>query len=274
MTTQIPTIRMLALQYPYEKPKPPIQLWLLSTLVIVGLVALFLAAFHAFSQVAIWPQALAAAFLIEVGLVIESIALIKRPKSIFPWIALVIAYIVSGTYNYTQAQAAETNLNWWQLSTLALGPLSALAFVSLTLGYELREHQRKIEEWNRKRAEWAEIERKRLEERAEKERKRQERRAERDRKRAEERAERDRKAEILPEFSGNFPQWLPEAPANLKHFKMMVKSGQIILPPGLTGEDLTAIPAVGTPRTGRNWLAAVGYRELSGNGNIMQSADQ
>jgi hypothetical protein len=70
--------------------------------------------------------------------------------------------------------------------------------------------------------------------------------------------------ENLPENSGNLPAWLPEFPRNLNHFRLMVETGQIILPPGLTGADLEKdIPTVGTDRTGRNWLEAVGYR----NGN-------
>lgn len=257
----IPTIQIIKLQYPYPKPKRELQLYLLSGLILIGLIALGLAAFNAFHQIASIPQALAAALLIEVGLVIESMTLIKHPKSIFPWGALLIAYTVSGTYNYTQAQKAGASLNEWQLITLSLGPLSALAFISLTLGNELREYDRKVTEWEERRAEWAENERNRLEDKAEKTERRKERREKRFRQQQEQ-------AENLPAISGNLPGWLPVIPRNLTHFKNMIDSGEIILPPGLTGTDLQKIiPSIGTDRTGRNWLQAVDYREMTPNGN-------
>lgn len=82
--------------------------------------------------------------------------------------------------------------------------------------------------------------------------------------RLESRPERKNGPENLPEDSGNLPPWLPEFPANFRHFRQLVETGRLILPPGLTGADLEKnIPAVGTDRTGRNWLEAVGYR----NGN-------
>lgn len=62
----------------------------------------------------------------------------------------------------------------------------------------------------------------------------------------------------LPE---NLPPWLPCQPDDLREFKALVNEGVIVLPPGLTGSDLQKhIPGVGTDRTGRNWLEAIGYR--------------
>jgi hypothetical protein len=253
----VPNIQIIKLQYPYTKPKRELQIYLLSGLIFIGLIALGLAAFNAFHQIAGVPQALAAALLIEVGLVIESMTLIKHPKSIFPWGALLVAYTVSGTYNYTQAQKAGASLNEWQLITLSLGPLSALAFISLTLGNELREYDRQAMEWEEKRAEWAEGERRRLENKAEMAERRKERQEEKYRQRQEQ-------SENLPESSGNLPPWLPVMPRNLTHFKNMIDSGEIILPPGLTGADLQQIiSSIGTDRTGRNWLQAVDYREMT-----------
>lgn len=151
--------------YPHVRPQMPVQLYLLSGLVVFGLAALWLAAFHAFLQVASGPQAFFAATLIEAGLVIESLALVKRPQLWYIWLAVGISLAVSGTYNYIQAALAAPAFNPWQLGTLALGPLSALAFVSLTLGYELAEHQRRLEKWQTDRADWIEARRREVEER-------------------------------------------------------------------------------------------------------------
>jgi pyruvate/2-oxoglutarate dehydrogenase complex dihydrolipoamide acyltransferase (E2) component len=142
--------------YPHPRPAPPAQLYLLAALSVFGLAALWLAAFHAFSQVAGGPQAFFAATLIEAGLIVEALALVKRPKVWYIWIAILISLVVSGTYNYIQAAAAAPAFNVWQLGTLALGPLAALAFVSLTLGYELREFQQRVEKWQTDRAAWLE----------------------------------------------------------------------------------------------------------------------
>jgi hypothetical protein len=148
--------------YPHPRPTEPVQLYLLAGLAGFGLLALWLAAFHAFLKVASPPQAFFAATLIEAGLIIEALALVRRPKVWTLWIAVAISLVVSGTYNYIQAASAATGpdgvltLNPWQLLTLALGPLSALAFVSLTLGYELREHQQRVEKWQTDRAAWLE----------------------------------------------------------------------------------------------------------------------
>jgi hypothetical protein len=147
----------------------PVQLYLLAGLVVFGLAALWLAAFHAFLQVASGPQAFFAATLIEAGLIIESLALVKRPQLWYIWLAVSISLAVSGTYNYIQAALAAPTFNPWQLGTLALGPLSALTFVSLTLGYELAEYQRRLEKWQTDRAEWIEARRQEAEAREERE---------------------------------------------------------------------------------------------------------
>lgn len=155
--------------YPHPRPQVPVQLYLLTGLVIFGLAALWLAAFHAFLQIAGGPQAFFAASLIEAGLIIEALALVKRPKVWYIWIAVAISLVVSGTYNYIQAAAVAPSFNFWQLGTLALGPLSALAFVSLTLGYELAEYQRRLETWQTDRASWLEARRQEAQEREDRE---------------------------------------------------------------------------------------------------------
>jgi len=247
--------------YPIEKPKPSIQLIFLAVITGCGLAALFFAAFASFRiSTGNTAQAIFAALLIEVGLAAEAFALIKRPKTIYPWIGLLVAFFVSGTYNWYQAdihtQQSGVTISDLVLFALAFGPLSALAFVSLTLGNEIREWQVATGKWQTDAMEWAVNERKRLE-------------------RAESRAESRRKMPEnetdlpvnLPENSGNdLPGWIPVEPQSISHFRELVGNGTIILPPGLTGKSLTVIPTVKDDRTGRNWLQAVEYRQMNGNG--------
>lgn len=255
-------LKALIRQYPIDKPKPPIQLVFLAVITVCGLAALFFAAFASFRiSTGNTAQAIFAALLIEVGLAAEAFALIKRPRSVYPWIGLIIAFFVSGTYNWYQAEMhtkeAEIVISNVILFALAFGPLSALAFISLTLGNEIREYQTATGKWQDNAMEWAEKERKRLE-------------------RAENKAEiRRKKAESnkplpvnLPVNSGNdLPVWVTVEPQNIGHFRELVGSGKIILPPGLTGSSMTAIPSVRDDRTGRNWLKAVDYHQMSPNGN-------
>lgn len=151
--------------YPHPRPTVPIQLYLLVALAIAGLAALWLAAFHAFLQIMGPAQAFFAASLIEAGLIVEALALIKRPRVWYTWTAVVISAAVSATYNYIQAATAVTGtdgtpaLGTWPLLTLALGPLAALAFVSLTLGHELSEYQNRVSQWQIDRTAWIEARR-------------------------------------------------------------------------------------------------------------------
>jgi hypothetical protein len=149
--------------YPYPRPTPPAQLYLLAGLAACGLFALWLAAFHAFQQVAGGFQAFFAATLIEAGLIIEALALIKRPKAWYISAAAAVSLAVSGTYNYIQAAAAAPTFNGWQLGTLALGPLSALVFVSLALGHELAAYQDRVQQWLDGQAAWLETRRREAE---------------------------------------------------------------------------------------------------------------
>lgn len=248
-------LKAIARQYPIDKPRPHFQLVALSIIAVCGLTALFFAAFASFRiATGNTSQAFFAALLIEVGLLVEALSLINRPKTLYPWLGLFIAFIVSGTYNWYQAHqhTLETGviISGWTLFALAFGPLSALAAIALTMGSELREYQNKVSAWVEDRAEWAEGERKRLE--------RKQSRAESKRKHLPE------KPETAGKSSGNFPPWLPVEPQSVAHFRQLVADGVIILPPGLTGQSLTCVDAVKSDRTGRNWLEAVGYNR---NGN-------
>ncbi|GIK42460.1 MAG: hypothetical protein BroJett011_62930 [Chloroflexota bacterium] len=276
--------------YPHPRPIAPVQLYLLAGLAGFGLLALWLAAFHAFLQVAGSAQAFFAATLIEAGLIIEALALVKRFKVWYIWIAVAVSLVVSGTYNYIQAATVAPAFNPWQLGTLALGPLAALAFVSLTLGYELREYQDRVAAWQAGRAAWLEQRQKEAEaherqkeadrqaylyrlQEAEQQRQReaaerqwQAEQAEREwQRKRQERQERQagRKErqpsgpppEKPPVQITPLPARLPRAPGNLDEFRRMVAAGEID-PATLTGNLLAAAAGV-SERTGRNWLAAV-----------------
>lgn len=170
--------------YLIPRPRSSAALWLLSALVVVGLVALFLAAFYAFSKVTeYFGQAVAAALLIEAGIIVEAILIIRRNVLAVP--GLVVSLAVSGTYNYIQAQhvgALNGVTSAWQLGTLAIGPLSALVFLSLAIGHEIREQERRVVQWEQDRQAWYEEQARKQEEAELKERKRQERREDRLRK--------------------------------------------------------------------------------------------
>lgn len=150
-------------QYSYSKPGLTPQVFILGLIVVSGLIALFFAAFHAFRLVAEPWQAFFAALVIEAGLIAECLAIINKPRTVAPWLGLLVSYTVSGTYNYTQAANAGQGLGSWELWALAFGPLSALAVVSLSFGNELRDHQERVATWRQTRAMWVNSERERLE---------------------------------------------------------------------------------------------------------------
>jgi hypothetical protein len=73
--------------------------------------------------------------------------------------------------------------------------------------------------------------------------------------------QRKEQAETYRKGSGKseaLPEWLPEVPDSRTEFARLVAIGRIHLPEGVTGADLAEyIPAVGSDRTGRNWLKAI-----------------
>ena len=247
--------------YPHPKPSSPPQIYLLITLTIAGLIALWLAAFSAFQNVGgIW-QAAFAATLIEAGLVVEALTLI-RYRTWYAALGLTISIVVSGTYNLVQAQqAAGQSLNFWPLLTLALGPLSALVFVSLALGQAVSQHQTEAEAWAEARAQW-------LTTQANEQQAYDRKQAELTRRRKE---RKEKLSGNLPKITGKsgksgkengkLPEDIPVKPESLNHFRQLVSDG-IIRPETLTGPTLAAITGT-TPRTARNWIASV----RNGNGN-------
>lgn len=54
------------------------------------------------------------------------------------------------------------------------------------------------------------------------------------------------------------PEWLTITPQTRSHFRELVESGQLIIPGYVTGRDMADfIPAVGTERSGQNWLSDI-----------------
>jgi hypothetical protein len=139
-----------------EKPKVPVTVIGLSLVCVAGLVALFLAARAAFATVAGAEQAVAAALLIEAGAIWEAVTF-ARSRNKIALVGLVLSFLVSATYNYTQAAEVRPDLEIWQLLALALGPLTALAFVSLALGEELRLYFERMEAWRASEAHKADL---------------------------------------------------------------------------------------------------------------------
>jgi len=129
-----------------KKPSSPITVYILAPVVLIGLAALFLAARAAFSTIAGREQSIAAALLIEAGTVSEALAF-ARSRNRIAGAALIISFSVSLSYNVTQAHDARPDLVTWQLAAFGAGPLSALTFISLALGEELRIHAQHVAAW-------------------------------------------------------------------------------------------------------------------------------
>jgi hypothetical protein len=130
------------------KPNPSITIYLLTITAAAGLVAQFLAARAAFALITSNPiQPIAAAALIELAAVIDALVL-ARSRNPLAGAGLIVALVVSATYNYTQAAAAANGLSTWQLYTLSIGPLAALVTIALALGQELRNHADDLAAWH------------------------------------------------------------------------------------------------------------------------------
>lgn len=141
--------------YPVPEPQNPAALYILSMILVIGLIALFIAAVFAFEKTQPLIQAIFSAMLIEAGAIGEAFAIIKRRNRI-AIAGLAVSIIVSGTYNYIQSKyIGETHglTDPWQLWTLSLGPLAALVFLALSTGHELNEHEQDREKWQTARTE-------------------------------------------------------------------------------------------------------------------------
>lgn len=177
--------------YSISRPKIGIVVYLLFGILVTGFVALFMAADFAFQQVTqSRVQAVFAALLVEAGMVIDAIAVLRAARLRDNWpaaLGLAVSLVVSGTYNYVQASkvgALHSVTQPWQLWTLALGPLSALMFLALAVGSELRLHEQKVATWEADRQTWLDAETRRL---ADEHRQEQDRQEEREHRMAEDR---------------------------------------------------------------------------------------
>lgn len=158
--------------YSIPKPTPPAAAYILGGMVGIGLVGLGIAAYSAFEYIGRPLQAAAFALIIEAGMISEAMALVRKNK--LAWPGLIVSLLVSGLYNYTQAQRAGLQLtpaltDPLQLAALSIGPLSAVLFLALATGHELAEHEKRVQAWAIERQAWQDAQ-------AEKATKREERR--------------------------------------------------------------------------------------------------
>ena len=142
-------------------PRFPLAGWGLAAAVGLGLVALFIAAYTAFSAVMTREHALFAAAVVEIGAVVGALALARARgvvDGLLAFAEVAIAVTVSATYNYTQvAQAAAAlKISQWELVMLALGPLAALVFLALNLGRAIRQHEQDVSAYHAGKARAAE----------------------------------------------------------------------------------------------------------------------
>lgn len=143
----------------YSIPRPglPVAAYVLAGMVLIGLVGLGIAAFAAFDYIGRPLQALAFALIIEAGMISEALAITRKNWLAIPGLA--ISLVVSGIYNFTQAQHAGAQLtppltSTLQLTALSIGPLSAVFFLALATGYELRVHETRVAGWTHDRQRW------------------------------------------------------------------------------------------------------------------------
>lgn len=144
-------------EYSIPKPSLPPTALILAGMVIVGLIGLGIAAYAAFSFIGRPAQALAFALIVEAGMISEALAIMRRNWLSIP--GLIVSLLVSGLYNYTQAARAGEFLtppltDPVQLAALSIGPLSAVLFLALAAGHELREHENAVKQWEIDRQTW------------------------------------------------------------------------------------------------------------------------
>ncbi len=181
MNSSDKTIETFRSEFFKQEPETPIQLKAFYFLLMLGLAALFLAAFNAFravtgDHIAGTLQALFAALLIEAGLVIEAFSVMRKPKQFWGWIPVAISVFVSATYNTTQVlvvvaerskgdaiiltlgrvlETALPYLNALTVFALALGPLAALASIAIAAGRIMKDHEAAVFAWTLERDEWS-----------------------------------------------------------------------------------------------------------------------
>lgn len=230
------------MNYTISKPKPPIVVILLGMAVLVGLCAMFLAAYAAFGQIMPFPQNVFAAALIEVGLVVEAIAF-SRGKNWLAFVGLFVGVLVSGSYNYVQAEKAGTGLNSLLLLAMALGPLSSLSFLAMTFGKELEKFEALVKKWESDRQVWVDAQ-------IEKDNRRK------DRQMARQLEQQNR------QLSGNFPN--TESATKTSDWRKLTLNEKQTIVSMKPSEIMRVYPI--SDRTSRNWKT-MALEELKSNDN-------
>ncbi len=129
-----------------NKPPLPVTIPVLTVVVVVGLVAQFLAAWAAFELVFSPAHAFFAAALIESMVAVEALAT-ARTRSEVALVGLVLGLATSLVYNYAAADDAAPDLNVIVKVALALGPVLALASLGLALGEEIWRYEQALDTW-------------------------------------------------------------------------------------------------------------------------------
>lgn len=145
--------------YTIPAPTRNIIFWALALATSIGVVALGLAAYSAFAVVNNPIEAGFKALLIEISAIAEALALARakrRRDYIVPVFGMLIAVVVSGTYNYTQAASSTGGkaLSTWELYALAIGPLAAVTMLALGLSKTIRDHDAALGQWHTDRQTW------------------------------------------------------------------------------------------------------------------------
>lgn len=145
--------------YTIPAPKRSFAIYLLGVTVVIGVIALGLAAWSAFKVVNEPAEAFFKAMLIEVSAIAEAVALARakrRRDYILPLLGMTVAVLVSGTYNYTQAaqSAGGKTLTTIELYAIALGPLAAVSLLALNFGKALRDFEAAVAQWLIERQAW------------------------------------------------------------------------------------------------------------------------
>lgn len=130
-----------------NKPSFPFSAILISLVVLACLVAQFLVAEGAFDLVGRGgAYSYIAAFAIESAIAVEALLFAKNQSRVY-FLGLVVSFLVSGTYNFTLVDKAAVELGWFAVGALALGPLFALATVSLALGDVFFAYDERVTQW-------------------------------------------------------------------------------------------------------------------------------
>jgi hypothetical protein len=145
--------------YTIPAPERPAVLYFLGGTVVIGVIALGLAALSAFAVVNNPVEAFFKAVLIEASAIAEAVALARakrRRDYILPLLGMIVAVWVSGTYNYTQAAQSPggKRLSPVELYALAIGPLAAVSLLALNFGKALRDFESAGVQWLTDRQTW------------------------------------------------------------------------------------------------------------------------